>query len=84
MNNLEKGMHFLDGIATGQVLQVPNTSEFATLKSRKLTIEREFRPPTYVVDGIIPEGVGVIAGSAGIGKTTGIIPLAAIVAKQKA
>jgi hypothetical protein len=80
MNNLEKGMHFLDGIATGQVLQVPNTSEFATLKSRKLTIEREFRPPTYVVDGIIPEGVGVIAGSAGIGKTTGIIPLAAIVA----
>lgn len=80
MNNLEKGMHFLDGIANDPGLQPPNTSDCTTLKSRKLTIQREFRPPTYVIDGIIPEGVGVIAGSAGIGKTTGIIPLAAIVA----
>jgi len=80
MNNLEKGMHFLDGIANGPGLQPSNTSDYTTLKSRKLTIQREFRPPTYVIDGIIPEGVGVIAGSAGIGKTTGIIPLAAIVA----
>ncbi|QWD43485.1 AAA family ATPase [Polynucleobacter paneuropaeus] len=54
--------------------------EHSTLESRKLEIHTELKAPAYVVDGIIPEGVGVIAGSAGIGKTTGIIPLAAVVA----
>lgn len=54
--------------------------EHSTLESRKLEIHTELIAPAYVVDGIIPEGVGVIAGSAGIGKTTGIIPLAAVVA----
>lgn len=57
-----------------------SNSEDSTLKSRQLEIHTELRAPTYVIDGIIPEGVGVIAGSAGIGKTTGIIPLAAVVA----
>jgi hypothetical protein len=34
----------------------------------------------WVVDGIIPNGVGVIAGVGGIGKTTAILPLSAVVA----
>lgn len=80
MKNLERGMTFLDDFATGQVVQHPRTLDHSTLKSRKLNIHTELRPPSYVIDGIIPEGVGVIAGSAGIGKTTGIIPLATIVA----
>lgn len=80
MNNLERGMTFLDDCATGRAVQHPRSSDHSTLKSRKLNIHTELRPPSYVIDGIIPEGVGVIAGSAGIGKTTGIIPLAAIVA----
>lgn len=80
MNDLERGMTFLDDFATGQAAQLPRTSDYSTLKSRELEIHSELRPPAYVIDGIIPEGVGVIAGSAGIGKTTGIIPLAAIVA----
>ena len=80
MNSLERGMAFLDDLAAGQVIQHAKASEYSTLESRKLEIHTELRPPVYVVDGIIPEGVGVIAGSAGIGKTTGIIPLAASVA----
>lgn len=80
MNNLERGMTFLDDLATGQVMQQLRTTNCSTLESRKLKIHTELRSPAYVIDGIIPEGVGVIAGSAGIGKTTGIIPLAAIVA----
>ena len=80
MNSLERGMAFLDDLASGQDIQQAKVSEYSTLESRKIEIHTELRPPVYVVDGIIPEGVGVIAGSAGIGKTTGIIPLASIVA----
>jgi hypothetical protein len=32
--------------------------------------------PNWVIDYLIPEGVGVIAGSPAVGKTTAIIPLA--------
>lgn len=41
---------------------------------------RELSAPQWVVDGIIPNGVGVIAGVGGVGKTTAIMPLAATVA----
>jgi len=34
----------------------------------------------WVVDGIIPEGIGVISGSGGVGKTSSIVPLALAVA----
>ena len=39
--------------------------------------------PDWVVDGIIPNGVGVIAGSAGVGKTTALVPIAAAIAGFK-
>jgi hypothetical protein len=37
----------------------------------------------WVVNGIIPEGVGVISGSGGVGKTSSIVPLALAVAGFK-
>ena len=38
---------------------------------------------SWVVNGIIPEGVGVISGSGGVGKTSSIVPLALAVAGFK-
>jgi len=74
MRNPERGQAFLDSN-----ISVVN-EHLITLASRKVGLERCLKAPSFVIDGIIPEGVGVIAGSAGIGKTTGIIPLAAIAA----
>ena len=74
MKNLERGQEFLDSrisLVNAHVL---------TLESRKLELSRHLKAPSYVIDGVIPDGVGVIAGSAGIGKTTGVIPLAAVAA----
>jgi hypothetical protein len=51
-----------------------------SLEYRKLQIPSTMSAPKWVVDGIIPTGVGIIAGSAGVGKTTAIVPLSAIVA----
>lgn len=36
--------------------------------------------PQWVIDGVIPNGVGVIAGVGGVGKTTAIMPLVATIA----
>jgi len=80
MKNLERGLKFLDDSSNKQNNSFFDVKEHSTLESRRLDICAEFQPPAYVIDGIIPDGVGVIAGSAGIGKTTGIIPLAAIAA----
>jgi len=74
MKNIEKGQKFLD---TG--LAVIN-EHLVTLSSRKVNLYQKLKAPSFVIDGIIPEGVGIIAGSAGIGKTTGIVPLASIAA----
>ena len=74
MRNPERGQAFLDS-------NISFVNEhLITLASRKIGLERCLKAPSFVIDGIIPDGVGVIAGSAGIGKTTGIIPLAAIAA----
>jgi RecA-family ATPase len=40
-------------------------------------------PTSWVINGIIPEGVGVISGSGGVGKTSSIVPLALAVAGFK-
>lgn len=74
MRNLEEGQSFLD--ATSATL----TNRKPSLASRKLEIKADLVPPAYVIDGVIPNGVGIIAGSAGAGKTTAIVPLAAIAA----
>jgi hypothetical protein len=74
MRNLEVGQHFLDTSLTKGI------KPYSSLESRKLRIHGDLVPPAYVIDGVIPNGVGVIAGSAGVGKTTAIVPLAAIAA----
>jgi len=74
MKNLERGQEFLDSR-----ISLVN-AHLLTLESRKLELSRHLKAPSYVIDGVIPDGVGVIAGSAGIGKTTGVIPLAAVAA----
>ena len=51
-----------------------------SLKARHLEMPEGMEAPVWVVDGIIPTGVGVIAGSAGVGKTTAIVPVAVTVA----
>jgi len=74
MKNLERGQVYLDSN-----ISIVN-NHLITLASRKIGLQRCLKAPSFVIDGIIPDGVGVIAGSAGIGKTTGIIPLAAVAA----
>lgn len=74
MRNLERGQAYLDSNISAL------NSHPITLASRRIGLQKALKAPSFVIDGIIPDGVGVIAGSAGIGKTTGIIPLAAIAA----
>jgi len=46
------------------------------LTDRVVTLANELIAPEWVIDGIIPSGVGSLSGFAGVGKTTAIIPLA--------
>jgi len=62
---------------TGEIIFKPKPY---SLEYRKLPIPSTMSAPKWVIDGIIPTGVGIIAGSAGVGKTTAIVPLSAIVA----
>lgn len=57
---------------------------FNDIDERFLSVPDEFHAPDWVIEGIIPEGVGVVSGSGGVGKTTCIVPLALIAAGIKA
>lgn len=46
------------------------------LDDRKVELAKRLIAPEWVIDGIIPSGVGSLSGFAGVGKTTAIIPLA--------
>ena len=46
------------------------------LTDRVVTLAKALVPPEWVIDGIIPSGVGSLSGFAGVGKTTAVIPLA--------
>ena len=46
------------------------------LDNRKVALAKRLIAPEWVIDGIIPSGVGSLSGFAGVGKTTAIIPLA--------
>lgn len=74
MRNLDRGQAFLDS-----KISILNDRPLI-LADRKIELQNHLKAPCFVIDGVIPDGVGVIAGSAGIGKTTGIIPLAAVAA----
>lgn len=57
----------------------PTTGEIVIKKrldSRKIELAKRLIAPEWVIDGIIPSGVGSLSGFAGVGKTTAIIPLA--------
>jgi len=47
---------------------------------RRVEIQDQIKAPRWVINGVIPEGVGIIAGSGGVGKTSSIVPLALAVA----
>jgi hypothetical protein len=46
------------------------------LDNRRIELAKRLIAPEWVIDGIIPSGVGSLSGFAGVGKTTAIIPLA--------
>jgi hypothetical protein len=57
----------------------PDTGEIVVKKrltDRKIELAKRLIAPEWVIDGIIPSGVGSLSGFAGVGKTTAIIPLA--------
>lgn len=60
---------------TGEVLLKKSLLEKAFVK-----IDSELTATEWIIDGIIPNGVGVISGVGGVGKTTAIMPLAATIA----
>ena len=61
---------FLTDPITGQIVIKKR------LDSRKVALAKRLIAPEWVIDGIIPSGVGSLSGFAGVGKTTAIIPLA--------
>jgi len=56
---------------------------YQELDERFIPVTDTFDAPDWVIKGIIPEGVGVISGAGGVGKTTSIVPLALIAAGIK-
>jgi hypothetical protein len=60
---------------TGEIVKQPSLLERAFLP-----LDRVLTPTEWIVDGILPNGVGIISGVGGVGKTTAIMPLAATVA----
>jgi RecA-family ATPase len=60
---------------TGEIIRPPSLLEKAFLP-----IDQVLTPTEWIIDGILPNGVGVISGVGGVGKTTALMPLAAIVA----
>lgn len=48
--------------------------------ARFVALGGELRPPGWVVPGFIAEGVAVVAGSSGVGKSTALVPLACVAA----
>lgn len=62
----------------------PETGEIQPKKSllerAYVPIDKQLTATEWILDGIIPNGVGVISGVGGVGKTTAIMPLAATVA----
>lgn len=65
--------------ATGE-LTIPKPEKVSLLDRAYIEPVKDIKAPEWVVDGVIPNGVGVIAGVGGVGKTTAIMPLAATVA----
>lgn len=65
--------------ATGELI-IEQPPKESLLDKAYISPMKELTAPQWVVDGIIPNGVGVIAGVGGVGKTTAIMPLAATVA----
>lgn len=53
---------------------------YSIIDSRRVKIGDTIEPTHWLIKGIIPEGVGVISGSGGVGKTTSIAPLSLLVA----
>lgn len=59
----------------------PQTGEWlAPDDGGEIPISREMQAVNWVLEDNIPEGIGLIAGAAGVGKTTAIAPLACIAA----
>lgn len=48
--------------------------------ARFVALDGELRPPRWVIPGIIAEGLAVVAGSSGVGKSTALVPLACVAA----
>jgi RecA-family ATPase len=61
----------------------PQPGLIEILEPRIVKYDDAISPTAWVVNGIIPEGVGVISGSGGVGKTSSIVPLALAVAGFK-
>ena len=55
-----------------------------SIKNRRVKLSKTLHAPKWIIKGIIPEGIGVISGSGGVGKTTAIVPLALAVAGLQA
>ena len=62
---------------TGEIIAVQKVS---LLDLAAIDKTNGLQAPQWVIDGVIPNGVGVIAGVGGVGKTTAIMPLVAMVA----
>lgn len=65
---------------TGQVITLQGSEPIHpdnahSIFKRIIKVGDGFVAPRWIIDGCIPEGVGVIAGAPGVGKTSALIPL---------
>lgn len=72
----------INGDELSQFLGLPKADN-QIIEPRIVKYGDDVSPTSWVINGIIPEGVGVISGSGGVGKTSSIVPLALAVAGFK-
>jgi RecA-family ATPase len=54
--------------------------QYQDIDDRFLQLPDNFQATEWLIKGVIPEGVGVISGTGGVGKTTSLVPLALVAA----
>lgn len=75
-----EGFDALEALLDAARAPEPAPEDEAHPLARFVALGGELRPPGWVVPGFIAEGLAVVAGSSGVGKSTALVPLACVAA----
>ena len=73
-----------DNVHTFPGTRPVHPDDIHSIFNRTIKIGDQFQATDWIIDHCIPEGVGIIAGTPGVGKTSALVPLALAIAGIKA